>query len=70
MPGAVPRTSTFALNHQTAPFIIELATHGLDALRLNSALQKGLSTYQGAITYQAVAEAFALPYQSAAEVLA
>jgi alanine dehydrogenase len=69
MPGAVPRTSTFALNHQTAPYIIELANHGLDALRRNSALQMGLSTYQGTITYHAVAEAFALPYQSAAEVL-
>jgi alanine dehydrogenase len=69
MPGAVPRTSTFALNHQTAPYIIELANHGLDALRRNSALQMGLSTYQGIITYHAVAEAFALPYQSAAEIL-
>lgn len=69
MPGAVPRTSTFALNHQTAPYIIELANHGLNAFRCNSALKMGLSTYQGAITYHAVAEAFDLAYQSAAEVL-
>lgn len=60
MPGAVPRTSTFALNNQTAVYTLNLANEGLDALRKNKALQYGLNTYRGKVTYPAVAEAFDL----------
>jgi alanine dehydrogenase len=60
MPGAVPRTSTFALNNQTAVYTLHLANEGLDALRKNKALQYGLNTYRGFVTYPAVAEAFGL----------
>ena len=60
MPGAVPRTSTFALNNQTAVYTLHLANEGLDAVRKNQALRYGLNTYRGAVTYQAVAEAFGL----------
>lgn len=61
MPGAVPRTSTFALVNQTLPYAILLAQKGLDALRANPSLAKGLNTHQGKLTYPAVGEAFGLP---------
>ena len=64
MPGAVPRTSTFALNNQTAVYTLHLANEGLDAVRKDTALQLGLNTYQGAITHPAVAEAFVINYSN------
>ncbi len=69
MPGAVPYTSTFALNHQTASFIINLAQNGTDALRQNEVLHRGLNTYKGALTHQGVAQAFNLPFESPAKLL-
>jgi alanine dehydrogenase len=60
MPGAVPRTSTFALNNQTAVYTLHLANEGLDAVRKSQALQYGLNTYRGVVTYPAVAKAFGL----------
>lgn len=60
MPGAVPRTSTLALNSQTATYVKLLADQGLDAIRKNNALQKGLNTYRGCVTHAAVAETFGL----------
>jgi alanine dehydrogenase len=62
MPGAVPRTSTYGLNNATQPYVLALADKGLDALREDESLAKGLNTYQGKLTYQAVAEAFDLEY--------
>ncbi|WP_456409846.1 alanine dehydrogenase [Oceanithermus sp.] len=62
MPGAVPRTSTFALTNQTLPFAMKLAEKGVAALEEDPALLKGLNTYHGKLTYAAVAEAFGLPY--------
>jgi len=62
MPGAVPRTSTFALNNQTAGYVLALANQGLDAVRKDPALRHGLNTYRGELTYPAVATAFALTY--------
>jgi alanine dehydrogenase len=62
MPGAVPRTSTFALNNQTMPFVLQLANEGLGALRKNKVLLTGLNTYQGQITHDGVASAFGLPF--------
>jgi len=61
MPGAVPRTSTFALVNQTLPYAIKLAAKGLDALRDDHSLALGLNTYKGYLTCQGVADAFALP---------
>ncbi len=69
MPGAVPRTSTFALTNQTLPYAIELAEKGLAALSEDPALLRGLNTYKGKLTYAAVAEAFGLPYTPPAEAL-
>jgi alanine dehydrogenase len=62
MPGAVPRTSTFALNNQTAIYVLRLATEGLDAVRKSQPLLNGLNTHHGQLTYAAVAEAFGLNY--------
>jgi alanine dehydrogenase len=69
MPGAVPRTSTFALVNQTLPYCLRLAEKGLDALREDPSLAKGLNTYAGRLTYPAVGEAFDLPTVPVEEVL-
>jgi alanine dehydrogenase len=70
MPGAVPRTSTFALNNQTAVYTLNLANEGLDAVRKNHALQYGLNTHHGKVTYPAVADAFGLKYTEPMQALA
>ncbi|WP_103129836.1 alanine dehydrogenase [Deinococcus aerius] len=70
MPGAVPRTSTFALTNQTLPYALMLADHGTAALHRNRALMLGLNTHGGKLTYQGVADAFELPAVEAAAVLA
>ena len=57
MPGAVPRTSTFALNNATLPYTLELADKGAErALREDPDLLNGLNTYKGRITCAPVAE--------------
>jgi alanine dehydrogenase len=61
MPGAVPRTSTFALNNQTADYIVALAAQGVSALSRHVGLQQGLNTYAGHVTHSGVAKAFGLP---------
>jgi alanine dehydrogenase len=61
MPGAVPRTSTYALSNATLPYIMKMMREGvIDALRGDPALQKGVNTLQGKITYDAVANAHGL----------
>ncbi len=63
MPGVVPRTSTYALSNATLPYVQQLARHGVaECVRRNGALTKGVNTHAGHVTYQAVAEAFGLPY--------
>ncbi len=57
MPGAAPRTSSEALVHATLPFGLMLADHGLDALKTNRHLAKGLNVLKGDITHPAVAQA-------------
>ncbi len=69
MPGAVPRTSTFALNNQTAKYALSLANEGLEAVRKDTALQYGLNTYRGVVTYPAVAEAFGLKHTDPIQAL-
>ncbi len=57
MPGGVPRTSTFALNSATLPFVMKLAQSGYrDALSSDANFLAGLNVCQGNITYKAVAE--------------
>ncbi len=69
MPGAVPRTSTFALTNQTLPYALKLAEHGLDAVRGSKALMLGLNTHRGQLTYAGVADALELEYIPAASAL-
>ena len=65
MPGAVPRTSTFALTNATLPYTLKLANQGfLDAISSDAGLKAGVNTFAGHCTYQAVAEAQNLPYTS------
>jgi len=64
MPGAVPRTSTYALNRATLPFVLELADRGIvRALQQNEHLRNGLNIYRGKVTRREVAEVFGYPYQ-------
>ncbi|MEP6570328.1 MAG: alanine dehydrogenase [Acidobacteriota bacterium] len=63
MPGAVPRTSTFALTNATLPYALKLANQGfLEAISSDHGLKAGVNTFAGHCTYQAVAEAQRLPY--------
>ena len=65
MPGAVPRTSTFALTNATLPYTLKLANKGFfDAIRSDPGLKAGVNTYAGHCAYQAVAEAQGLAYTS------
>ncbi len=71
MPGAVARTSTFALNNVTLPFTLALADKGYaQALRDDPHLMNGLNVHRGKVTYQAVAEALGVDYVPAAEAIA
>jgi alanine dehydrogenase len=61
MPGAVPRTSTYALTNVTLPYAVEIATHGLeDAIRRDHALASGVNVYGGHVTNAGVADAHGL----------
>jgi len=70
MPGAVPQTSTFALTNTTRPHGRKIADLGLaEALRQDRALAKGLNTYGGHVTCEAVARDLGYPYVSVADAL-
>ncbi|HWT95992.1 MAG TPA: alanine dehydrogenase [Terriglobales bacterium] len=70
MPGAVARTSTFALNNATLPFAVALANKGYKkALSEDPHLMNGLNIHEGKVTYKAVAQALKLKYTSAQEAL-
>ena len=62
MPGAAPRTSSEALGHATLPFGLQLADKGLEALKSNRHLAKGLNVLAGEVTHPAVAEALGKPF--------
>ena len=71
MPGAVARTSTFALNNATLPFTLALADKGYKAaLAGNPHLLAGLNVHRGDITYRAVSEALGVPFKEAKSVIA
>lgn len=70
MPGAVPRTSTFALTNATMPYVIKLADRGWrEACRSDTALAKGLSTHEGLLLCEQVAEALNLPSTDTSKLL-
>ncbi len=63
MPGAVPRTSTFALTNATLPYALDLANKGFErAIAEDEGLQEGVNTYAGKLTYEAVATSQNLEY--------
>jgi len=71
MPGAVARTSTFALNNATLPYILKLANLGYQAALLHDqGLLEGLNVIDGQLTCESVAVAHGLPYVSAQAALA
>jgi alanine dehydrogenase len=70
MPGAVARTSTFALNNATLPFTLALANHGWQkACAADPHLRAGLNVHAGQVTYEAVARALGKPYTPADSAL-
>jgi alanine dehydrogenase len=63
MPGAVPRTSTFALTNATLPYALKLASEGfINAIASDAGLKAGVNTYQGQVTYEAVANSQGLAF--------
>lgn len=63
MPGAVGRTSTYALCNVTLPYVVQLANKGFaKAVKENAALYQGVNMHQGLVTNQPVAETFHLPF--------
>ena len=59
MPGALPRTSTLALNNSILPYVFEIANKGWKkAMRENSEIKRGANVVNGKVTYEGVAKAF------------
>jgi alanine dehydrogenase len=70
MPGAVPRTSTYALTNVTTPYAIQIATLGLTkAIREDHALGLGVNVYEGVVTNEGVAEAHGLAFTPLADLV-
>lgn len=70
MPGAVARTSTFALNNTTLGYGLEIADKGLEqAVRQDEVLALGVNTYGGHVTYEAVAESLDLNFRPLSDAL-
>jgi alanine dehydrogenase len=70
MPGSVARTSTFALNNVTLPFVLEIANQGWrEALRGNPNLLMRLNVHRGNVTCAPVAQAHGLPYVAPGDLL-
>ena len=70
MPGAVPRTSTFALTNETLTFIKSLANDGWkSALKQDEHLKSGLNVHEGTINFEAVAIELGYPYKSPDEII-
>lgn len=69
IPGAVARSSTFALTNATLPYVLQLAKKGLDAVKESPALAKGVNIIKGAITCKSVAESLGREYTPLEEVL-
>ncbi len=70
IPGAVPRTSTYALSNATLPYALQLANLGFaPAVQSDPALALGVNTYRGRVTHRAVAEAYGAGYTPLGELL-
>jgi alanine dehydrogenase len=70
MPGALPRTSTLALNNATLPYAVEIANKGWKrAMRENPEIKRGANVVNGKVTYEGVAEAFGMTHYSIDKLL-
>ena len=70
MPGAVPRTSTFALTNATLPYAIQLASMGAaEAIRSSPQLASAANAIGGKLTCEAVAQAFGMPWMPPSEAI-
>jgi alanine dehydrogenase len=69
MPGAVARTSTFALCNATLPYGLRIATEGLGRALADRALARGVNVFRGHITHKAVADAVGQPFKALAELV-
>jgi alanine dehydrogenase len=70
MPGAVPQTSTYALTNTTRPYAIKIANLGLaEAVKQDKALARAINTFDGHVTYEAVAKDLGYPYVSIQDAL-
>jgi alanine dehydrogenase len=64
MPGALPRTSTLALNNATLPYIAEIANKGWKkAMKENPEIRVGANVVEGKVTYKGIADAFGFKYE-------
>lgn len=70
MPGAVPKTSSHALNNATLPYGLTLANSGIAGIVRNPSLRAGLNIHKGLLTYQAVAESLGMTYCPAETAIA
>lgn len=70
IPGAVPRTSTIALTNVTIPYAVQIASKGVvKAVEENTAIEHGLNTANGHLTYEAVANDLGYEYKPAREAI-
>jgi len=70
MPGALPRTSTLALNNATLPYAVEIANKGWKkAMRENPEIMAGANVVEGKVTHKGVADAFGLKYEPIKKLL-
>lgn len=70
MPGAVPATSTMALGHVTAPYLVMMAEHGVrKAIQMNGPLRSGVNTIGGTLVNAQVAKALDMPHTPLEQVL-
>lgn len=70
MPGAVPRTSTIALTNVTVPYALQIANKGFEqAIKQNPALESGVNTYGGHVTFEAVARDLGYEFKNVKSLL-
>jgi alanine dehydrogenase len=70
MPGAVPRTTTFALTNVTISYALAMANHGvMAAIAGDPSLAKGVNVFRGHVTHEAVARDLNYPYHPLSKVL-
>jgi alanine dehydrogenase len=70
MPAAVPNTSTLALTNATFPYVLKIANIGAkNAIREDKGIAEGVNTYDGVLTYEAVADAQNREWQRVADLV-